>query len=108
MGRRLVLGSLAALLLFALPAFGAQLRPRLTLSGSAVRGSHFHPHERVRVTMTTTSTVVRSVRATRVGAFTVALATAPDPCSSAVVITATGAAGDHAQLKVVPRACPPD
>ena len=108
MGRRLVLSSLAALLFLALPAYGAQLRPRLALAGATVRGSHFHARERVRVTMTTTSTVVRSVRTSRLGAFTVALAAAPDPCNGAVVITASGAAGDHAQLKVMPRGCPPD
>lgn len=106
MGRRLVLASLA-LLLLALPAYAAHPRARVTLAGSTVHGSHFHPHERVRVTVTTTSTVVMRVRTTAVGAFAAALGTAPDPCNGAVVISAVGATGDRAQLKVMPRACPP-
>ena len=107
MGRRLVLSSLAVLLFAALPASGARLQAQLSLAGRTVHGSHFHARERVRVTMTTTYATVKSVRTTSAGTFTLALATAPDPCTSAVVITAAGTSGDRAHLKVVPRACPP-
>lgn len=90
----------------ALPAYGVRAKATVSLSGSTVRGAHFHAREKVRVRMTTSTTVVRTVRATAAGTFAV---TAPprDPCNDVFFITAVGATGDSARLKVMPRACPP-
>lgn len=80
--------------------------PGLAVSHGALRGSHFHPREKVRVTMTTTVKVVRVVKTNALGAFTLTLPAPSDPCSETAVV-AVGAARDTARLKVMPRACPP-
>ena len=90
----------------AVPAYGVQTKASLSLSGSTVRGAHFHAREKVRVRITTSTTVVRTVRATAAGTFAVT-APAHDPCTDVFVVTAIGATGDSARLKVMPRACPP-
>jgi len=94
-------------LLFAGVAFGAHARATLSLHGATIRGAHFHPRERVRLKITSASTVVHTVRASATGAFTFVLSTTPDPCNDAVVVVATGATGDVARLKVTPRGCAP-
>lgn len=90
----------------ALPAYAVQTTASLSLSGNTVRGTHFHSREKVRVRMTTSTTVVRTVRTTAAGTFAV---TAPshDPCTDVFIVTAIGATGDTARLKVMPRACAP-
>jgi hypothetical protein len=52
---------------------------------------------------------VRTVRTTRLGTFNASFdVTTPfDPCSDTLVVTATGARGDSAKIKIFPRACPP-
>jgi hypothetical protein len=106
MTRLLAAASIVALL-FAGLAFGAPARATLALQGASIRGAHFHPRERVRVRVTSPSTIVRTVRASATGAFTVVLSTTPDPCNDAVIVVATGARGDVARLKVMPRGCAP-
>jgi hypothetical protein len=97
----LVLAAVAAF-----PAYGVPTKATLSLSGNTVRGAHFHAREKVRIRMTTSTTVVRTVRASAAGTFAV-VAVPHDPCMDAMVITAIGATGDTARLKVMPRACPP-
>ena len=75
-----------------------------------VRGTHFAARERVRVSFRTAAAprvVIAGV--TAAGTFT---ATAPagltyDRCSSPLVVSAAGASGDRAVLRVPPRLCPP-
>jgi hypothetical protein len=104
---RLLAAASAVSLLFAGLAFGAPARATLVLQGASIRGAHFHPRERVRVKITSASTTVHTVSANATGAFTFILSTAPDPCNEAFVVVATGATGDVARLKVMPRGCPP-
>jgi hypothetical protein len=86
---------------------GAFAHPVVTFAHGSVHGSHFHARERVRVTVTTTSKVVRTIRTSARGTFTLG-ATPFDPCVEAVVL-AVGARGEVARLKVMPRGClPPD
>jgi hypothetical protein len=88
--------------------------PTLTISRTtptlAVRGSHFRPAEKVRVTLTRDATrSTRVVRTTAGG--TLAASFGPlagfDPCTSSFVVRAVGASGDRASVKFVPRECPP-
>jgi hypothetical protein len=75
-----------------------------------VRGSHFRPLERVRVTVVIDNTRhLRIVRSTRVGAFvaTFAATVTFDPCTSSLAAYATGARGDKATMTVAQRLCPP-
>jgi hypothetical protein len=107
MARRTTISLLAALaLLIAMPAYGAGTRASLTVSGKMVRGAHFRPGERVRVTITTAKTVVLRLRASAAGTFAVGVPSR-DPCNDSLVIVAVGGAGDTARLKVMPRMCPP-
>jgi hypothetical protein len=77
----------------------------------AVRGAHFRPRERVRVTLT--EGALRRTRFARVGAagsFSAALGPLPtafDPCSDAFSVVAVGGAGDRALVKYIGRECPP-
>jgi hypothetical protein len=75
-----------------------------------VRGTHFKPREKVRVTARF-DTVRRSqlVRSTAAGTFKVSF-DAPlafDPCVDRIRVTAVGGRGSDALLKLPQRACPP-
>jgi len=75
-----------------------------------VRGVHFKSHERVRVTQHLDATTrSKVVRATATGTFRVTFAVpmAIDPCLESVRVTAIGARGSEAVLKLPQRACPP-
>lgn len=80
--------------------------PALTLGHGALHGTHFHPREKVHVTVQSASTLVRTVRTSSGGTFSMSLGDAADPCVGAVVL-AVGAHGDTARLKVMPRGCLP-
>ena len=81
-------------------------RPSLRLVGDTVRGVHFVPHERVRVTFMGSERVVRRLRTSSAGTFSTA-EPQYDPCVESLVILAVGASGDSARLKLPQRACPP-
>lgn len=97
----------------AVPAVAAGPVPALRLITTqplTVRGVHFKSHERVRVTQhVDTSKRTKLVRATVTGTFkvTFAVPTAIDPCLESVRVTAVGARGSEAALKLPQRACPP-
>jgi hypothetical protein len=90
----------------ALPAYAVQAKASVSLSGGTVRGAHFHAREQVHVRITTSTTIIRTVRTTAAGTFAVA-APSHDPCTDVFIVTAIGATGDSARLKIMPRACPP-
>ena len=109
MGRTLVslaLGSAVAA--FALPASGGVARPALRLVAASplkVHGTHFRALERVRVRA---DTQVRTVRASRMGAFTATFADLNyDRCADAFVVVATGSRGSVARLKLPQLQCAP-
>ena len=84
-------------------------KPSLRLLTSAdslvVRGSGFYAHESVRVTVTTTSSRVRTVRSSSAGSFTADFGTTyVDPCD-AMAVRAVGHRGDRAVLKLPQREC---
>lgn len=88
--------------------FAAGTHASLRVVGDTVRGTHFAPHELVRVTfLGPAPRIQRRVRTTAKGAFTTSLPTAYDPCNESLTITARGATGDDARLKLPQRACPP-
>ena len=82
------------------------VHPALALSGGAVHGTHFRPHESVRVNVVAPR-FQRVVRSSSTGRFVVTLPAAIDPCNDTVVITAVGATGDSAHLKIMARGCLP-
>jgi hypothetical protein len=95
----------------ALGAGAAQATPRLQVATQApltIRGVGFARHESVRVRLLLPATeMVRRVRATRRGSFSVRFAGAtPDRCSGYSLV-ATGGAGSVARLQVRRRGCPP-
>jgi len=82
----------------------------VTTQPLTVRGVHFKSHERVRVTQHLDATTrSKVVRATATGTFRVTFAVpmAIDPCLESVRVTAVGARGSEAVLKLPQRACPP-
>lgn len=115
MGRVLVTAALAAVVAFALGLAGAEAEvtrtPTLRMLDSSpltVRGTAFKPRERVRVTAVADVRRVRALRVSRAGTFTTRFADlALDPCSGGGRVLAVGARGSSAELKVVPRMCPP-
>jgi hypothetical protein len=75
-----------------------------------VRGSSFHPSERVRVTLRFRTTIrMRSTRTSRTGTFSVDLGAVAgyDPCNDSLAVSAMGATGDRAAVKIPQRMCPP-
>jgi hypothetical protein len=89
---------------------GGQVRQKATLklSGGApltLRGAHFRPNERVRVTVTSMLRRTRQVTASPAGVFVVRFAGAQDRCSGLVAL-AVGARGSRAGLKLPPLGCP--
>jgi hypothetical protein len=99
----------ASSLAAAMPTLAASIR-LVSTAPLTVRGTHFAAHERVRVSFRTSAALpVVVVRATAAGAFTAAApAGVPyDRCSSPLVVSAAGASGDRAVLRLPPRLCPP-
>ena len=100
-------------LALAVPAVAAGPGPALRLVSTqplSVRGVHFKSYERVRVTQhVDTSKRSKLVRASATGAFKVTfdVPMATDPCLESVRVTAVGARGSEAALKLPQRACPP-
>jgi|GEM_PF-6811864 len=93
----------------ALPAVAAPARtalPRLSLTSMSpvgVAGVRFVHSERVRVRY---GTSLRVVRASPAGSFLVHFPVSGDPCTGPVLVTAVGAHGDSAALKLPARMCP--
>jgi hypothetical protein len=75
-----------------------------------LRGTHFSPAKRVRLTLTFDGTrTAKLVRSNTSGAFLATFA-APkqfDACSDSFVVIAVGPTGERATAKFVPRECPP-
>jgi hypothetical protein len=82
--------------------------PRLSLASDTVRGMHFAPRELVRLSFAAGPAPLnqRRVRTNAAGAFSLALPVVVDPCVESLAITARGARGDSARLKLPQRACP--
>jgi hypothetical protein len=81
--------------------------PALRVSAQTVQGRHFYRQEKVRVAFTGYVRAVVRVRTSATGSFDTPLPTAYDPCNGPLLITALGARGDTARLKLPQRACPP-
>ena len=82
-------------------------KPGLQFAGRTVQGRHFHPREKVRVTIGGTFQFVRVVRTTATGAFAIDLPQPLDPCNAGLFVTASSTRGEDAVLKLPPRLCPP-
>jgi hypothetical protein len=105
-----VLAALAGAALVAVSP--AATKPSLAMAAlqpPTVRGTHFARLERVRVGFSAGGvTATRTVRTTAAGTF---VAPAPagfaySPCGSPLVVTAVGATGDRAALRLRQRECP--
>src|SRR5205807_8778299 len=85
---------LATVLVTAASSSAKRLRPALRVHGTAsivVDGTHFHSHERVKITSSSGASV--RLRANARGAFTVTLSGVPVDRCSALVVRARGSAG---------------
>jgi hypothetical protein len=105
---RAALAALAAAVVAA-PAWAGS-SPALRLvhtSPFVVAGSHFGAHERVTVTMTTTQRIVRHVTARTDGSFSVGFGKVELGRCAGFAVSAVGAAGSRAALKVPRPACMP-
>jgi len=94
-------------------AFGAaRIHPLLKLVATSpvkVHGTHFRSAERVRVTFDLgAQNVVRTVRASRAGAFTTSTDADFDRCGTLVVIRAVGARSGAATVKLQLPECAPN
>jgi hypothetical protein len=79
--------------------------PRLTLVARApltLRGTHFRPLERIRVTVYTPARPIRTVRATVAGSFSVMFTGVYAGRCASLRAVAVGAAGSTASLKLLP------
>jgi hypothetical protein len=88
----------------------AAARPTLRVLDTApftVRGSHFAPLERVRVTVNAKSNATRTVSTTGLGAFFVRFRNLRLDWCPSYAVTAVGAKGSRATVRVVLRECPP-
>jgi hypothetical protein len=109
--------ALVAVLLGALAASGTASgvasKPTLRLLDRqpvTVKGSGFRHRERVRVTVVSDRVAVRTGRTTSAGTFTVRFAGVSfsfDRCGNGWTVTARGAQGDSATLKLPQPECPP-
>jgi hypothetical protein len=86
---------------------GTTRTPKLLVAAQTVQGRQFHRREIVRVTFVFASRQVRRVRTNATGSFGVDLPAAYDPCNGSLTVTARGATGDQAALKLPQRACLP-
>jgi hypothetical protein len=112
-GPRLLVAACAASIAASPAAAAAPPAASITLgltSPLTVRGTHFAAHERIRISFRTSAPLAAVVvRATAAGTF---IAAAPagltyDRCSAPLVVSAVGASGDRALLRMPPRLCPP-
>jgi len=89
----------------------SRTKPHLKLLDRApltMKGASFHVRERVRVTVATTATTTRTVRASRGGTFTVRFDSVSVARCGDLAVQAVGARGDRASLKVLqPEDCAP-
>jgi hypothetical protein len=88
----------------------AAARPTLRVIDTApltVRGSHFAPLERVRVTVDAKTDATRTVSTTGLGAFFVRFRNLRLGWCPSYAVTAVGTKGSRATFRVVPRECPP-
>jgi hypothetical protein len=109
-GLAVVVLALGLALLGSAAAPGGESRQRATLKLSAgipltLRGTHFRPNERVRVTLAGELRRTKRVTAGRAGGFVVRFEAAYDRCSGAIA-SAVGARGSRATLKLPPLGCP--
>ncbi len=113
MGRLALIGALIAALALTGTASGGASKPTLELVRGkplTVRGSGFQRRERVRVTIVASGNFARTVRTSARGTFTAAFGGVSfsfDRCGNGWVITARGARGDAATLKLPQPECPP-
>jgi hypothetical protein len=109
-GLVVVVLALGLALLGSAAAPGGESRQKATLKLSAgipvtLRGAHFRPNERVRVTLSGERRLTKQVTASRAGAFVVRFEAAYDRCSAEIAL-AVGARGSRAGLKLPPLGCP--
>jgi hypothetical protein len=74
-----------------------------------IRGTHFHARERVRVAVVANRRFVHVVRTSATGTFNTAFSdvSLADRCGNGLLVTAQGATGDTARLKLPLPECPP-
>jgi hypothetical protein len=112
-GRSAAVAALVAALAWSGAASGGTSKPALRLLDRqpvTLRGWGFKERERVRVTVVANRTFVRTVRTTAAGTFRVTFDGAflsSDRCGNGWTITARGARGDAATLKLPQPECPP-
>ena len=85
-------------------------KPRLRLVAGAVlavRGAHFVPGERVKVTVTVGRRLAKEAVVEGRGSFAVRFQTSFDRCSSSLRVQAVGNRGSLVLLKLPPFMCPP-
>jgi hypothetical protein len=111
--RLALIGALAAALALTGTASGGASTPSLKLVRGkplTVRGSGFYRLERVRVAVFASRTFLRSVRTSATGTFTasfIEVAFSFQRCGDGLIISARGARGDVAVLKLPQPECPP-
>jgi hypothetical protein len=103
---RAILAIGALLAIATVPAQAQRAPAHISLSSGVVHGTHFRGREQVRIRMTISKTLVRTVRTSSSGTFDVPVLPR-DPCNDELVVSAVGARGDAAKLHLLPRACPP-
>ena len=89
---------------------GALVRPEVRVSDTSpftVRGSHFAPRERVRVTVSAKVSATRTVVATGRGGFFVRFANLDVGWCPTYSVSAIGAKGSRAAIRLGVRECPP-
>jgi hypothetical protein len=108
----LAAGVVAAGVLASQALGGHQVRPLLKLVATApvkVHGTHFRSTERVRVTFDLgAQNVVRTIRASRAGAFTASTDADFDRCGALVIVRAVGARSGAATVKLQLPDCAPN
>jgi hypothetical protein len=112
-GRLALVALVAGVLAASGTASGVASRPALRLLDRdpvTVKGSGFRHRERVRVTVVSNRSAVRVVRSSATGTFRVTftgVSFAFDRCGNGWTVTARGARGDSATLKLPQPECPP-
>ncbi len=112
MNRAFVLATLAFTLLPSGAAAGeaAQERPTLRVTAGAmlvVRGTHFLPGERVKVSVAGDRRLTRGATALGSGSFAVRFRSSFDRCNSRLTVLAVGDRGSRARVKLPELMCPP-
>jgi|SRR5947209_19069117 len=106
--RRLIgiAGATLALAASAAAPAATHAKPVLRVAGVTVIGTHFKARERVKITFSATRKHILYVRTTSAGFFSTPLGPY-DSCRVGYTITAVGAAGDRAVMRVEKRNCLP-